>query len=84
MVIYYGMGANIIYPKYSEKYKEMIDTDVVNLINDAYNCAKIIIQNSKMLIFETSEILKKDKLLKAETIIDLVDKKYPDLWDLRT
>jgi cell division protease FtsH len=84
MVIYYGMGANIIYPKYSEKYKEMIDTDVVNLINDAYNCAKIIIQNSKMLIYQTSEILKKEKLLKAETIIDLVNNKYPDLWDLRT
>jgi hypothetical protein len=28
--------------------------------------------------------LKKDKLLKAETIIDLIDRKYPDIWDLKT
>lgn len=84
MIIYYGMGKNLIYPKNSEKYKEMIDTDVVQLINNAYRCAKIIIQNSKMLIFETAEILKKEKLLKEETIVDLVNKKYPDLWDIRT
>ena len=83
MVIYYGMGQNIIYPKTSEKYKEIIDTDVVNLINDAYSCAKIIVQNCKMVIYETSEILKKEKLLKAETIINLIDTKYPDLWNLK-
>jgi cell division protease FtsH len=84
MVVYYGMGGNIIYPTNSEKYKELIDTDVVNLINDAYSCAKIIIQNSKMLIFETAEILKKDKILKADVIIDLINRKYNDLWDLKT
>jgi cell division protease FtsH len=83
MVIYYGMGSNIIYPNSSEKYKEMIDTDVVHLINNAYSCAKIIIQNSKMLIYETSGLLKKEKILKAETIIDLINEKYPDLWDIR-
>jgi cell division protease FtsH len=83
MVVYYGMGQNIIYPKTSEKYKEIIDTDVVNLINDAYNCAKIIVQNCKIVIYETSEILKKEKLLKAQTIIDIIDTKYPDLWDLK-
>ena len=84
MVVYYGMGQNIIYPKTSEKYKEIIDTDVVNLINNAYNCAKIIVQNCKMVIYETSEILKKEKLLKADTIINIIDTKYPDLWDLKT
>lgn len=83
MIIYYGMGTNIIYPKHSEKYKELIDNDMVNLINDAYSCAKIIIQNSKILIYETSEILKKEKILKAKTIIDLIDRKYPDLWNLK-
>ena len=50
----------------------MIDNEVVYLINDAYNYAKIIIQNSKMLINETSELLKKNKILKAETIIKLI------------
>jgi ATP-dependent Zn protease len=83
MILYYGMGRNIIYPTNSEKYKEMIDNEVVYLINDAYNYAKIIIQNSKMLINETSELLKKNKILKAETIINLINKKYPELWELK-
>ena len=83
MVIYYGMGTNIIYPKFSEKYKEMIDTDMVNLINDAYSCAKIIILECRMLIYETSEILKKEKIVKSDTITDLINNKYPDLWDIR-
>jgi cell division protease FtsH len=83
MVLYYGMGTNIIYPKTSEKYKEMVDNDVVNLINDAYSYAKIIITNCKQLINETSEILKSEKLLKSETIIDIINKKYKNIWDLK-
>lgn len=36
MIIYYGMGRNIIYPSLSEKYKERIDNEVIQLIQDAY------------------------------------------------
>jgi cell division protease FtsH len=32
MVVYYGMGKNIIYPNMSEKYKELIDIEVEKLI----------------------------------------------------
>ena len=46
------------------------------LINNAYNYANIIIENCKELIYETSEILKKDKLLKAEKIEELINEKY--------
>ena len=83
MVLYYGMGSYLIYPKTSEKYKEMIDNDVDSLIKDAYNCARLIIDNCKVLIQETSEILKKNKILKAEEIIDLINNKYSEIWDLK-
>jgi cell division protease FtsH len=83
MVIYYGMGSNIIYPSNSEKYKELIDNDVIELINNAYNYAEIIILSCKDLIYETSEILKKDKLLKADKIEKLIDEKYKNIRDLK-
>jgi cell division protease FtsH len=79
MVVYYGMGTNIIYPSSSEKYKELIDNDVIDLIENAYKCAETIILRCKDLIYETSEILKQDKLLKADKIIELVNQKYPGL-----
>ena len=83
MVVYYGMGSNIIYPSSSEKYKEMIDNDVIDLINNAYNYAQIIIMNCKDLIYETSEILKQDKILKAEKINELVNEKYQYVLNLK-
>jgi cell division protease FtsH len=82
MILYYGMGRNLIYPSLSEKYKEEIDKEVAGLINDAYKCALIIIQKSKEFIYETSEILKTDKLIKSETLNELIETKYNKLKDI--
>ena len=79
MVCYYGMGKQVIYPNKSEKYKEMIDSEVVTLINDAYGYAEFILRNSKELITEGSQILKDNQLLKAEQITELIDTKYPNV-----
>jgi cell division protease FtsH len=79
MIIYYGMGSNIIYPSLSEKYKELIDNEVVNLLNDAYKCADVLIQNAKEFISETSEILKQDKIIKVDKLNELLQTKYKHL-----
>ena len=79
MVLYYGMGSNVIYPSNSEKYKEMIDNDVIELINSAYSCAQMIILSCRDLIYETSELLKKHKLLKHDDIQRLIEAKYQDV-----
>jgi len=76
MIIYYGMGSNIIYPSLSEKYKELIDIEVINLLNDAYKCANVLIQNAKDFIAETSEILKQDKIIKVDRLNQLLQTKY--------
>ena len=83
MIIYYGMGRNIIYPSLSEKYKEMIDNEVVSLIDEAYKCANIIIQHAKEYIRETSEILKKDKIIKVDKLNELMESKYKELLQLK-
>jgi len=83
MIIYYGMGRNIIYPSLSEKYKELIDTEVVNLLNDAYKCANVVIENAKDFIKETSEILKQDKIIKVDELNELIQTKYNYLNDVK-
>jgi ATP-dependent Zn protease len=79
MIVYYGMGSNVIYPNFSEKYKELIDIEVAELIGEAYRCCEIIVSNAKEFIYETSEILKSDRLLKADQLNTLIDTKYPYL-----
>lgn len=76
MIIYYGMGKQLIYPQLSEKYKEMIDTEVADLISNAYTASFETLNSCKQLIIECSDILKRDKLLKREQIIELIRTKY--------
>jgi len=63
MVKYYGMGKSTIYPDNSEMYKQMIDKDVFDIINDAYHQAEYIIRNSKDFILRGSLLLKEKKVL---------------------
>ena len=72
MIIYYGMGKNIIYPNLSDSYKEKIDDEVVGLINDAYQMSKIILEGCKDLISECAIILKREKILKVEKIVEII------------
>jgi len=76
MIVYYGMGTNIIYPSSSDKYKELIDNDVIELINRAHTYASSILQKAKPLIKETSDYLINEKLITANYLNELVDTKY--------
>lgn len=82
MVIFYGMGTNLIYPSKSEKYKEMIDHDVAHLIQDAEKCAEMILMRSKKLIRETSDRLKREKSLQVETIEEMINDRHSYLRQL--
>jgi len=73
------MGKELIYPQLSEKYKEMIDTEVANLISEAYTASFNILNACKPLIIECADILKRDKLLKREALIALIKEKYMDI-----
>jgi len=84
MIVYYGMGKSVIYPSTSEKYKEKIDDDVKELINNAYKCAQIILTKSRLLILESSEILRDKKIIKSDALLELMNTKYPKLLNLKT
>lgn len=83
MVVYYGMGTIVIYPSTSDKYKEMIDADITELINKAYSSAEVILIKSKKLLQESSEILKREKYLDAESIQKLINKNHKYLAELK-
>lgn len=83
MVCYYGMGKELIYPHISEKYKEKVDAEVEQLIHDAYGYAELIIRNSKDLIEEGATILKEEQLLKADTMLELMNSKYKHVLGLK-
>lgn len=83
MICYYGMGKLAIYPSMSEKYKEKIDSEVAKLIKDAYAYSDFLIRNSKELILEGSELLKKQKVVKSEEILALMKEKHQHVFELK-
>ena len=83
MIIYYGMGTNLIYPSSSDKYKQIIDDEVIKLINDAYLMAQMFIKKSNLLISECAEILKTEKILKIDELTEIIKSKYPEILELK-
>ena len=82
MILHYGMGEQNIYPDLSDQSKYLIDQEVNKLLIDAHDKAYEILKNSKKLISDCSEIIKKTNTLKPEDIINIIDKKYPEIWSL--
>ena len=83
MILYYGMGKNIIYPHNSEKYKTIIDDEVAKLIHSAYDEAKFIIENSKDFILEAVELLKRDNIVRADVLESMIKRKYSNLFHIK-
>jgi cell division protease FtsH len=81
MVVYYGMGKNLIYPSNSEHYKQKIDDEVQSILNEAYTYAEFIIRDCKDFIQITSEMLKRDRVLYIEDLWALFNN-IEDLWVL--
>uniref|UniRef100_A0A6C0I468 AAA+ ATPase domain-containing protein n=1 Tax=viral metagenome TaxID=1070528 RepID=A0A6C0I468_9ZZZZ len=82
MITYYGLGKKPIYPKTSEKYKELIDTEVASLISDAYTQAEFLLSHSKELILEGAELLKSKKVMKADELLEIMNSKYSTIFML--
>lgn len=82
MIVYYGMGENLIYPSKSEKYKEKIDEEVSELLLSAHAYAEFILKQSRELIKEGADILKRDRLLLVNDLNDLIMQKYQGIMEL--
>jgi ATP-dependent Zn protease len=82
MVLQYGMGRQTIYPDMSDKSKYLIDQEINALLFEAHSRAFNILTTVKNLIVDCKEILKKNKILKPDNIIDIINLKYPEIWEI--
>jgi cell division protease FtsH len=71
MVNYYGMGRKMIYSTNSDRYKEMVDDDVVELIQSAGEHASDIITKHRYTLEKGARILEQEKVLSYEDLIGL-------------
>lgn len=83
MITYYGLGKHVIYPDTSEKYRQKIDDDVADIINEAYDLAKFLLEKAEKMIIEGSILLKNEKTVKAEKLIEMMETRHPHLLTSR-
>ena len=83
MIMQYGMGEKVIYPNTSEKYKEIIDNEVIELINYAYLLGRIVLENCKQIIIDSSEFLVKEKKMVPRQLTTIFEESSQDVLILR-
>jgi len=76
MILNYGMGSKLIYTYSSDRSKQIIDSEINDLIDISYSKAKLIILNSKKLIEECANILVVEHILLPEFIEKKINLKY--------
>jgi len=79
MIVNLGMGYKVIFPSNSDKYKEMIDKEIEDLIAIAYQRTRILLLSSETLLKECAELLMTEHELKPDTIIKKIKNRYPYL-----
>jgi cell division protease FtsH len=73
MVLYYGMGRkSVIYPSNSDRYKELIDDEVLHIIHSAYKMSKTVIQQNRGFVKRGADALKTERVLKAPRLAKLL------------
>ena len=83
MITYYGLGKHVIYPDSSDKYRQLIDDDVSAIIESAYQSSKEILVKAKKMILEGADLLKIEKIVKSDRLIEMLESKYPYLLEFR-
>jgi cell division protease FtsH len=82
MILHYGMGKQNIYPDLSDQSKFLIDQEVNKILMDAHSATTIILKDIKDLMVDCADILKRNNLLKPESIVEIINKKYPEMWNI--
>jgi len=81
MIINYGMGKQNIYPDFSDHSKYLIDQEINKLLLDVHEKTFNILKKTKDLMIDCSVILKKTNILKPDDIENIINSKYPYIWE---
>ena len=76
MIVDYGMGKKTIIPHGSEKYKEMLDNEIDDIIIESYYATKSLLQKIEPLVKDCADTLVKEQSLKEEDIQNKIKNKY--------
>jgi cell division protease FtsH len=74
MVVHYGMGKNVLYPRFSEKYKEKMDEEIHRILQEAYRGAERMIREHKEFVEEMAVVLKREKVIRGEDLYSRLHK----------
>jgi cell division protease FtsH len=80
MILDYGMGQKAIIPHGSDKYKEILDKEIDDIIIESYYATKSLLQKIEPLLKDCSDTLVKDQVLKEEDIQNKIKNKYHYLF----
>ena len=80
MIVDYGMGKTPIIPHGSEKYKEVIDNEIDDIIVEAYYSTKALLQKIEPLLKDCADTLVKEQVLKEDDIQNKIKNKYHYLF----
>ena len=83
MINDYGMGELAIYPNTSEKYKELIDNEIAKLLQEAYTYASVIINNSKKFIYDSASVLKQNRVITAEILMETIKTNHSEILNIQ-
>jgi ATP-dependent Zn protease len=68
MIVEYGMGKHIMIPHGSERYRELMDQEIDDLLATAYDSARTLLLKIEPLVKECADLLVKEHVLKEEDI----------------
>ena len=76
MIMDYGMGQKAIIPHGSDKYKEMLDKEIDDVLMEAYYATKSLLQRIEPLLKDCADTLVKEQVLKEEDVQNKIKNKY--------
>lgn len=76
MILDYGMGQKAIIPHGSEKYKEILDKEIDDIIMESYYATKSLLQRIEPLLKDCADTLVKEQVLKEEDVQNKIKNKY--------
>ena len=68
MILEYGMGKHIMIPHGSERYREVMDQEIDDVLATAYDMAKTMLLKMEHVVKECADLLVKEHVLKEEDI----------------
>ena len=68
MIVEYGMGKHIMIPHGSERYREVMDQEIDDLLATAYDAARTMLLKMQRVVEECADLLVKEHVLKEEDI----------------